>query len=85
MIRPRVLRALALRMRLLLAVLLCLAAPVSALAADSPAWQMLREGARVVTGVVADAAASASNGSPLLPRFGRNRQVTSQQRQGGTR
>lgn len=45
----------------------------------------LREGARVVTGVVADAAASASNGSPLLPRFGRNRQVTSQQRQGGTR
>jgi HlyD family secretion protein len=45
----------------------------------------LREGARVVTGVAADAAASASNSSPLLPRFGRNRQSTSQQRQGGTR
>jgi HlyD family secretion protein len=45
----------------------------------------LREGARVVTGVVADTAASASNSSPLLPRFGRNRQSTSQQRQGGAR
>jgi HlyD family secretion protein len=45
----------------------------------------LHEGARVVTGVVSTAAASASNGSPLLPRFGRNRQSTSQQRQGGTR
>ena len=45
----------------------------------------LREGARVVTGVAADAAASASSGSPLLPRFGRNRQQHAQQRQGGTR
>ena len=45
----------------------------------------LREGTRVVTGVLAIGAASASNASPLLPRFGRTRQSTSQQRQGGTR
>jgi HlyD family secretion protein len=45
----------------------------------------LREGARVVTGAAANAAASVASSSPLLPRFGRARQNATQQRSGGAR